>query len=187
MEKVLGITKDNEILQIKVENDGYASVCFSFSEIKRADETIRNKEYMLSSYEELVDCFSKSFLYAQCDEYDCPPSKLPEKMYEEDKKDDKRLLEHLDCSYIPKILNVDDTEYVFLAMDGGQADPREKEILDIVDVKLYTDILNYWDNYHLKKIDDNKEALELYNSIVERMKDLDDEEIISSYIRKFEI
>ena len=72
-------------------------------------------------------------------------------------------------------------------MDGGQADPREREIFNIVDVKLYTDILNYWDNYHLKKIDDNKEALELYNSIVERMKDLDDEETISNYIRDFEI
>ena len=187
MEKVLGITKDNEILQIKVENNGYASVCFSFSEIRKADETIRNKEYMLSSYEELVDCFSKSFLYAQCDEYDCPPSKLPEIYFEEEKKDDKRLMKNLDCSYIPKVLNVDGVDYIFLAMDGGQADPREKSLLDIVDVKLYTDILNYWDNYHLKKIDDNKEALELYNSIVERMKDLDDEEIISNYIRDFEI
>lgn len=142
---------------------------------------------MLNSYEELVDCLSKSFLYDQCDEFDCRPSKLPEKILEIDMEDEKILMEHLDCSYIPKILNVDGVDYIFLAMEGGQADPREREIFNIVDVKLYTDILNYWDNYHLKKIDDNKEALELYNSIVERMKDLDDEETISNYIRDFEI
>ena len=182
MEKVLGLTKNDEVFQVNISNDSYASVSFSFSEIARTKDTIKNHDYMRDLFEGIVDCYPKEFLYDECDKYDCPPSKLPDKMAEEALEDSTFAMDYVECSYIPEILEWENQAYIFIASSGGQHDPREEEILDVVDVKLYTDILEYWDKYHLKNIYDNKEALELYNSIVKRMEELDDDITLVDYV-----
>ena len=182
MEKILGLTKNNEVFQVNVDNNSYASVSFSFSEIARTKDTIKNHDYMRDLYEGMVECYPKDFLYDECDKYDCPPSKLPDKMAEEVLEDSTLAMDDIDCSYIPKILEWEDQAYIFIASSGGQHDPREEEVLDVVDVKLYTDILEYWDKYHLKNINDNEEALNLYDSILKRMEELDDDKTLVDYV-----
>ena len=92
-------------------------------------------------------------------------------------------METLDCSLYPKIINVDDEDYIFVSTSCGQHDTRD-EVKEFVDKQLYDDIHTLWDNYHLKNIEGNEEAMELYKSVLNRMKEIDEEEGIVDYIRK---
>ena len=177
MQKIIGLTKNFEIVVAKIRYDKTGSnlkkdvgVSFDLSEIKSADATIRDANYMK-------------------DYYDCLPYQLVEKMVESiDGKFDEELMDLLDCSLYPEIINVDGEDYIFVASSCGQHDTREgDEMIEIVDQTLYDDIHDFWDNYHLQNIDDNIEAIELYESIVARMDKLDDEEIIARFVRKYKL
>lgn len=65
----------------------------------------------------------------------------------------------------------------------GQHDTRN-EVEEFVDKELYDDIHTLWDNYHLKNIENNEEAMNLYKSVLDRMKNIDNEEVVAEYIRK---
>lgn len=194
MQKIIGLTKNFEIVVANIRYDKTGSnlkkdvgVSFGLSEIKSADATIRDANYMKNYYEGILDEYSSDGIIALCNEYDCPPYQLVEKIVESiDDKFDEELMDLLDCSLYPEIINVDGEDYIFVASSCGQYDTREgDEMIEIVDQALYDDIHDFWDNYHLQNIDDNIEAIELYESIVARMDELDDEETIAGFVRKY--
>lgn len=92
-------------------------------------------------------------------------------------------METLDCSLYPNIINVDDEDYIFVSSSCGQHDTRD-EVEEFVDKKLYDDIHELWDNYHLKNIEDNEEAMNLYKSVLDRMKEIDEEYVIVNHIKQ---
>ena len=194
MQKIIGLTKDYEIVVADVRYDKTGSnpgrdvgVSFDLSEIKRADATIRDAEFMEEYYEGIVDGLSADGIIGLCNEYNCPPYQLADKIVEcINDEPDEVLMELLDCSLYPEMVNVDGEDYIFVASAFGQHDTRKNdEMLEIVDQALYDDIHYFWDAYHLKNIDDDLEAIELYKSIVARMDELDDEEIIAGFVRKY--
>lgn len=194
MQKIIGLTKDYEIVVADVRYDKVGSnpgrdvgVSFDLSEIKKADDTIRNADYMKDYYDGILDNYSSDGIIGLCNEYSCAPYQLADKIVEcINDEPDEVLMELLDCSLYPEIVNVDGEDYIFVARSGGQHDTRKNdEMLEIVDQALYDDIHYFWDAYHLKNIDDDLEAIELYKSIVARMDELDDEEIIAGFVRKY--
>lgn len=194
MQKIIGLTKDYEIVVADVRYDKVGSnpgrdvgVSFDLSEIKRADDTIRDTNYMKDYYEGVLDCYSADGIIALCNEYSCAPYQLADKIVEcINDEPDEDLMYLLDCSLYPEMIDVDGEDYIFVARSGGQHDTRKNdEMLEIVDQALYDDIHYFWDAYHLKNIDDDLEAIELYKSIVARMDELDDEEIIAGFVRKY--
>lgn len=193
MQKIIGFTKDFEIVVADVRYDKTGSnpgrdvgVSFDLSEIKRADDTIRDVDYMKDYYEGVLDNYSADGIIALCNEYDCPPYMLAEKIVEcINDKPDEELMELLDCSLYPEMINVDGEDYIFVASSFGQHDTRKGDkMLEIVDQALYDDIHYFWDAYHLKNIDDDLEAIKLYESIIARMDELDDEETVAGFVRK---
>lgn len=95
-------------------------------------------------------------------------------------------METLDCSLYLNIINVDDEDYIFVSSSCGQHDTRD-EVEEFVDEELYNDIHELWDNYHLKNIEDNEKAMNLYKSVLDRMREIDEEEVIVDYIRRNKI
>lgn len=196
MQKIIGLTKNFEIVVADIRYDKTGSnlkkdvgVSFDLSEIKSADATIRDANYMKDYYEDILDEYSADGIIGLCNEYDCPPYKLAEKIAESiDDKFDEELMDLLDCSLYPEIINVDGEDYIFVASSCGQYDTRESdEMIEIVDQTLYDDIHDFWDNYHLQNIDDNVKAIELYESIIARMAELDDEETVTGFVRKYKL
>lgn len=190
MKKVIGFTSDNEIIVAEVSfervgsnKEPYFSACFNLSKIAKADDTIRDYDYMYNYFEDIRYSFDSETVLVLCDKYECPPSELADLMTDEAINDDNIGMETLDCSLYPEILDIDGKEYIFISTSCGQHDTRE-EVDKFVDKQLYDDIHTLWDKYHLKNIENNEEAMDLYKSILDRMSDIDEEEVIVDYIRK---
>ena len=190
MKKIIGFTSNNEIIVADVSfervgnnKEPYFSACFDLSKIAKADETIRNYDYMYNYFEDVRYSYDPEYVLDLCDKYNCPPSELAELMTDEAINDDNIGMETLDCSLYPEIIEVDGEDYIFISTSCGQHDTRD-EVDDFVDKKLYDDIHILWDNYHLKNIEGNEEAMNLYKSVLDRMREIDEEEVIVDYFRK---
>ena len=193
MKKIIGFTVDNEIIVAEVSfervgsnKEPYFSACFDLSKIVKADDTIRDYEYMHDYFEDVRYSYDPETILNLCDKYDCPPADLADLMTDEAINDDNIGMETLDCSLYPELIEVDGKDYIFISTSCGQHDTRD-EVEEFVDKKLYDDIHELWDNYHLKNIEDNEEAMNLYKSVLDRMGEIDEEEVIVDYIKEKEL
>lgn len=190
MKKIIGFTKDNKIIMAEVsfERVGnnqapYFSVRFDLSEIAKAKDTIKDYDYMYAFFEDITEIHNPEYILDLCDEYECSPSELADLMTDEAINDYDVAMDTVDCSLYPEILDVDGEEYIFISSSCGQHDTRD-EVEEFVDEKLYNDIHEMWDNYHLKDIGDNENAMNLYKSVLDRMREIDNEEVIVNYIKE---
>lgn len=162
---LLGINNDNEIVFAEfgiTTRNGYNefTACFDTVapfEVEKSDGI----EYI----EELLDsCYDDGDKYRLCVQYDCTPSELPQIMAEQEyistNADEK------DCSIYSNRIYVDDVEYAFESMSCGQHDIRDEGMKECTNEKAVGELLNLWDSYHLKKVDD---------SIVEKVAKLQEE------------
>ena len=193
MKKIIGFTADNEIIVADVNfervgsnKEPHFSVCFDLSKIAKVDDTIRDYDYMYGYFEDLRYSYDPESVLNWCDEYDCPPSELADKMTDEAINNDNIGMETLDCSLYPELIEVDGEDYIFISTSCGQHDTRD-EVEEFVDKKLYDDIHELWDNYHLKNIEDNEETMNLYKSVLDRMGEIDEEEVTVDYIKEKEL
>lgn len=193
MEKIIGFTRDNEIIVADVSFERVGNnpepdftVSFDLSEIKKADDTIRDYDYMYNYFEDIRHSYDPESVLNWCDEFDCPPSDLADKMTVDAINNDIIGMETLDCSLYPEIIEVDEKDYIFVSTSCGQHDTRD-EVEEFVDKKLYDDIHTLWDNYHLKNIEDNEDAMNLYESVLDRMAKIDDKKVIINYIKRNKI
>lgn len=181
---LLGINNNNEIVfgefEVRGQND---EKIFSASfdtvapfEVEESDGI----EYM----EELLDsCYNDGDKYRLCIQYDCAPSELPQIMAENEyiqTNADER-----DCSIYDNRIYVGDVEYAFESMSCGQHDIRDEGMKEYTNKKAVEELLNLWDNYHLKKVDDS--IIEKTAKLQEEL-ELDcteEENKIAEYIEKY--
>lgn len=181
---LLGINNDNEIVFAEfgiTTRNGYNEFAACFDTVAPFEvEESDGIEYM----EKLLDsCYDDGNKYRLCAQYNCTPSELAEIMAEREgigtNADEK------DCSTYSNRIYVGDVEYAFEFMSGGQHDIRDEGMQEYTNKKAVEELLNLWDNYHLKKVDD---------SIVEKIAQLqeeleldctEEETKIAEYIEKY--
>lgn len=181
---LLGINNDNEIVfgefGITTRN-GYNEFTACFNTVAPFEvEESDGIEYMESL---LDDCYDNAQKYELCERFDCAPSELAERMAENEyistNADEK------DCSLYSNTIYVNGTEYAFESMGGGQHDIRIEGMKEYTNKKAVDELLDLWDNYHLRKVDDN---------IVEKVAQLqaelelecaEEENKIAEYIEKY--
>ena len=137
-------------------------------------------EYM----EELLNsCYDDGSKYRLCAEYDCTPLELAERMAEQEyistNADEK------DCSVYSNRIYVDDVEYAFESMSCGQHDIRDEGMKEYTNKKAVEELLNLWDSYHLKEVDDS-----IVEKVTKLQKELEldcaeEENKIAEYIEKY--
>ena len=189
MKKVIGFTKNNEIIvaELTFEKIGnnkelYLSICLDLSKIAKTKNTIKDYDYMYPFFEDVEDLYSSENIFDLCDEYECDSSELADLMTDEAINDYDVAMDTVDCSLYSEILDVDGEEYIFISSSCEKHKTKD-EVEEFVDKQLYDDIHTLWENYHLKNIEDNEEAMTLCKSVLDRMKEID-EEVIVDYIRK---
>lgn len=181
---LLGINNDNEIVfgefGITTRN-GYNEFTACFNTVAPFEvEESDGIEYM----EELLDsCYDDGDKYKLCVQYDCTPSELAEIMAENEHVSTNA--DEKDCSVYSNRIYVDDAEYAFETMSCGQHDIRDEGMKEYTNKKAVEILLNLWDNYHLKKVDDN--IVEKVAQLQKRLKlDCTEEETkIAEYIKKY--
>ena len=151
---LLGINNDNEIVFSEfgiTTRNGYNEFTACFDTVAPFKvEGSDGIEYM----EELLDsCYDDGDKYRLCVQYDCAPSELPQIMAENEgistNADEK------DCSLYSNRIYVNGIEYAFESSGCGQHDIRDEGMKEYTNRKAVDELLVLWDNYHLKKVDDN--------------------------------
>ena len=172
---LLGATKNNEVVFCEVEirdRNGKLEFGASFETVYpfEYDET-----YLMERVVNNLGCYDKSDLYNLCETYDCRPSELAEKIWA-----DSYIEDIIDISLYPNSVEVDGNEWYFESSACGQCDTRE-EMEFYVNENLYNRIIELWDEYHLKEIDNS--IVEEVNSILNELEQVNEEEWITNYIK----
>lgn len=175
MKKMLALIDDNEIMLVESTERG---LCFNYVEIAKADDTIRNYDYMYDRYEGLVDCLGKDDIINLCDNYDCAPFRLVDALTEDAMEDEEIAMDELDCSLYPEIMKVNNTDYIFISNGCGSIDYFVKKLNMTADDELYKQILEY------EKLEyGNKEVL---REIERKLNWLDDQETLEKFVNLIE-
>ena len=172
---LLGATKENEIVFCEVEirdRNGKLEFSASFETVYpfKYDET-----YLMERVVSQLDSYDKSDLYDLCVTYNCKPNDLAENVWA-----DSYIEDIIDISLYPDSIEVDGNEWYFESACCGQYDTRE-EMEFYVNETLYNRIIELWDKYHLKEIDNP--IVEEVNSILNELEQINKEEWIANYIK----
>ena len=147
---LLGATVDNELVFCEFEIrtlHGYQTFSASFDTVR----PFNGENFDLEGYfEGWIDGFGKDELYDMCERFDCRPSELHKELADEcyDIRD------AMDCSLYPECYDVNGESWYFESCSCGQHDTRD-EMDETIDEEAYDLLHELWDNYHLKKIDDD--------------------------------
>ena len=180
---LLGINNDNEIVfgefGITTRN-GYNEFTACFDTVAPFEvEESDGIEYMESL---LDDCYDDGDKYRLCVQYDCTPSELAERMAENEyistNADEK------DCSLYSNRIYVGNIEYAFESMSCGQHDIREEGMKEYINKKAIDELLNLWDNYHLKEVNDDIVEKVAQLQLILDLETAEEEETIANYIKK---
>lgn len=177
---LLGFTNDNEIVfgNVSLYDDYRFSASFETSRpiIIKDDEIIDE----LKSRLEQMDV---EWLYNTLLEYDCAPSELADKIFEE--KGVGESIEWLyDTSLYPEVFSIEGVEgdIHFESSASGQHDTRG-EMNTYTNKYLYDLIHNLWDEYHLKIIPEEK-VQEVFNMIEIKNDVIDENEYVKKWLIK---
>ena len=173
---LLGATKNNEIVFSEVEirdRNGKLEFSTSFDAVYPFEYS---ETYLMERVVDNLDCYDKSDLYDLCERYDCKPSGLAEKIWA-----DSYIEDIIDISLYPDSIEVDGNEWYFESACCGQCDTRE-EMEFYVNENLYNRIIELWNEYHLKEIDNS--IVEEVNSILNKLEQVNEEEWIANYIKE---
>lgn len=140
MKKMLALINDKEIMLVESTERG---LCFDYVEIVKADDTIRNYDYMYDRYEGLVDCLGKDNIINLCDNYDCAPFRLVDALTEDAIEDEWKAMDELDCSLYPEIMTVNGTNYIFISNGCGSIEYFVDKVNMTANDELYEQILKY--------------------------------------------
>lgn len=176
---LLGATVSNELVfgEFEITNrNGYPEFTASFDTVI----PFKEEDYDLEEYYEgWVDECDKEYLYDLCERFDCSPSELPKNLADEcyDIRD------ALDCSLYSEKIDVDGESWCFESCSCGQHDTREEGMEEYTDEEAYNLIHSLWDNYHLKKVDE--EVVKQVEKLVNMLSVIDEEEWIINYIKEY--
>ena len=176
---LLGATVNNELVfgEFEVrEWNGYPEFSASFNTVIPFNaEGYDLEEY----YEDWVSGMDKEYLYDLCERFDCRPSELPKNLADEcyDVRD------ALDCSLYSEEVIVDGESWCFESSGCGQHDTRKDGMEKYVNEEAYNLLHTLWDNYHLKKVDE--EVIEQIENLASMLSSIDEEEWIINYIKEY--
>lgn len=175
---LLGATEDRELVfgEIEITNrNGYPEFTASFDCVR----PFKGSDYDLEEYfEDWMDELDKAYLFDLCEQHWCSPQDLPSKLA--DACGDVR--DALDCSLYPEEIEIDDEYWYFESGSCGQCDTRKYGMDEYTNKEAYDLLHELWDEYHLKKVDDDVVAK--VNKIVDMLEEVDEEEWIIDYIRR---
>lgn len=175
---LLGATANNELVfgEFEIRDwNGYPEFSASFNTVT----PFKAEDYDLEEYyEEWVYGMDKEYLYDLCERFDCSPSELPKNLADEcyDVRD------ALDCSLYPEKIIVDGESWCFESSSCGQHDTRKDGMEYYVNEEAYNLLHTLWDNYHLKKVDDD--VVKQVEKLVNMLSSIDEEEWIINYIEE---
>lgn len=186
-EFLLGATEDDELVfgEFRLEHpsywkDGEYYTDESYVEFSASFYTVRpfrEEDYDLEEYyEEWLYGMDKEYLYDRCEQFDCRPSELAECLAE----DCYDIRDAIDCSLYPEEINIDGDNWYFESSACGQHDTRENMMV-YTDYKSYELLHTLWDNYHLKKVDE--EVIKQVENLAETLSKIDEEKWITNYIK----
>ena len=175
---LLGATADREIVFGEVEvttRNGYPEFTASFDCVRPFNgEDVDLTDYFAN----FVYDIGKEKAYDLCEQNWCSPQDLPQILADEctDPRD------ALDCSLYPEEMNIDDEYWYFESGCCGQHDTRKDGMDEYVNQEAYDLLHELWDEYHLKKVDND--VVEKVNQLVDMLEKVDEEEWIEDYIRR---
>lgn len=169
---LLGSTFDNELVfaNINVRENKTFSVSFSLVIPTKIDN-----EYLYERFTSLIEELSKSELYDLCEQYDVAPSKLIDEMFYYANIEDI-----LDISLFPEQVEINGDTWVHESVSVGQIETRDL-MSKYINKDAYMRLLLYWDNFHLKQVDDD--TIKEVETIVSELTKVDSIEWIESYIK----
>jgi len=165
---LLGATKDNEIIFADVEittRNKYKEFTASFKSVRPFNvEDID----LIKIAEDYIDDLGKDYAYDLCERFNLKPSELAEFLVAEDGVGGL-----MDLSLYPDTIETEYAEYRFESCSGGQYDSR-KDMEIYVNKEQYDLLHYYWDNFHLKEI--NEETEQAINKLFDSMEMKTEEE-----------
>ena len=170
---LLGATPDNELVfaNISIRENKTFSVSFSLVIPTKIDN-----EYLFERFSSLMEDLPKEDLYDLLVQYDVAPSKLIDEMFYYITPE-----EILDLSVFPEEVEINGDTWVFESSTCGQFETRDL-MSKYINKDAYMRLLLYWDNYHLKTIDDD--TIKEVEMIIKQLNEIDQMEFIQDYIKE---
>lgn len=154
---LIGATEDNELVFCEFGINPYGNYfSASFDVVVPFDEMDPRIRFAAEDYIAAVDSDTRWDMLIT---YDCTPSELADRLIE-----DEGIASMMDCSLYPEVISAHGVDYYFESLAGGQCDPREYEIVEwACDKQIFDNLMNLWDNYHLKEYE-NEDYVEALKS-----------------------
>lgn len=158
---LIGATKDNELVFCEFGINPYGNYfSASFDVVEPFSEMDPRIELAAEDYIAAVDSDTR---WDMLTTYDCAPSELVSRLIE-----DEGIKNIMDCSLYPTICVRGTEYYYFESLACGQCDPREYEIVEwACDKQIFDNLMNLWDNYHLKEYENEDYVEALKNNMME--------------------
>lgn len=172
---LLGFNKDGEVVFGNVEyRDGRFTASFETS----YPMEIGDKEAM-ESIESYIDNMEKEWVLDKLEYYDCKPSELAEKIY----NDSYDVVgDFFDNSLYTESFRIDGVkdDIYFISSSCGQHDTRY-EMETFINKDLYDAIHKLWDEYHLKEVPFEK-VEGVFEAIEQQNNTIDDYKVIENWL-----
>lgn len=175
---LIGATKNHELVfanfGTRQNGDGQVIFSASFDTVKPFNVDTCDLSYVFDEY---VANLGAAQLWEMCDEYDCKPSELAERMFD----CGYDITKIIDCSIYPEYYDIDGCDWCFESVRCGQYDTRN-DIEEITLVNAYNKLHELWDKYHLKPVDDS--VTKLSEKLAKIFAKVDEVEWITDYIKR---
>ena len=175
---VLGTTTDGDIVTCCLDINSFHKEPYVFSASFAVLTPISEAMFPDMLHDTLTNT-DESILYHACEEYDCTPKQLVDNIL--DNEDD--LWDWLDldcCAGIDYVRNrLTHENYYFSMWACGQHDTRDDMDL-YVNKEVYDLVIELWDKYHLKPLDD--EGMAKFRKVKELLFDVIDEDWVQNFI-----
>ena len=87
----------------------------------------------------------------------------------------------LDCSLYPEWFCIDGEDWYFESVACGQCDPRQYGMERYINKKAFDDLMELWDQYHLRDISDD--GMMKMHTVRKALASIDEKQWITNYIR----
>lgn len=174
---LLGFTKDKEVVFGDVS---YRNGQFSASFDTSYPMEITKEETMLR-INELIEQMDKEWMLEKLENYDCKPSELAEKIYQDSYNEVEEFFDNSLYTESFRIDRVEDDIY-FLASACGQNDTRN-EMSMYINRELYNAIHEAWDMYHLRNVP-YEQVEEIFEAIEHQNNTINEYRVVENWLIK---
>ena len=178
MQYLLGATKNHEIVfaefGVRRYGDGRQSFSASFAVVS----PLNGNKFDVNSYiSDQFEDMSAADKYYMCERFDCAPNEVVSHWA----GSCNDLRDVLDCSLYPEWFCIDGEDWYFESGACGQCDPRQYGMERYINKKAFDDLMELWDQYHLREISDD--GMMKMHAVREALASIDEEQWITNYIR----